>query len=291
MIAAGWGCERKEDLQPGEACETPGGSPLKVTAADRARIQRVCPNMDLETGLCLASETSITVTTCSGDSGGPHVVHGDDDLYYLVGLVSYGPVNCRPGGYDVAAFVPRILFDSTHLRDRRRLPRVHRERLPASLAGLLRMAGPPPRADVADAPWWRWVSSCSRESCRWWRRTRRSDGRRTACPVRWSSRRTPRRAVAGSRWRPRPVGGPCARTRSPSSSASLVSDGGSLAIRSSSDRGTCGALPETTNMVAAGPPTEVVTRRRCQGNSRGRPARRTPEGSCSWCACLKRPSS
>lgn len=115
VIAAGWGCERKEDLQPGEACETPGGSPLKV-AAQTVQDPAVCPNMDLETGLCLASETS-TSTTCSGDSGGPHVVHGDDDLYYLVGLVSYGPVNCRPGGYDVAAFVPRILFDSTHLRD------------------------------------------------------------------------------------------------------------------------------------------------------------------------------
>lgn len=64
---------------------------------------------------------------------------------------------------------------------------------------------------------------------------------------------------------------------SPSSSASLVSDGGSLAIRSSSDRGTCGALPETTNMVAAGPPTEVVTLQGVRGtlvatgsaNSRG----------------------
>ncbi len=115
LTAVGWGCQKPGAVDP---CEDPGGSPLSQT---KLRVQTTdkCAAMDFDTetgtGLCLASDSG-TTTVCNGDSGGPYVVQAADNLWYLVGLVSYGFVGCGPDRTVVAALVPRLMASATEYR-------------------------------------------------------------------------------------------------------------------------------------------------------------------------------
>lgn len=106
-VVAGWGCEYQNGGPP-ETCEQSGGSPLKA-AFLTARPASACGNgFDPSSGWCLASRPGFGVS-CAGDSGGPYVVLDTDDVWTLVGLVSYGPENCPIGEPEVASFVPSIM--------------------------------------------------------------------------------------------------------------------------------------------------------------------------------------
>jgi secreted trypsin-like serine protease len=113
VISAGWGCQIAM-TKPTEACEKAGGSPLESTTlqvvdgAQCADIEGI--KFDPKTGLCMQSQTQ--TATCNGDSGGPHIAQGADGLWYVVAVVSYGPIGCPPGEPEVGSFV-KFLVDAS----------------------------------------------------------------------------------------------------------------------------------------------------------------------------------
>jgi len=60
---------------------------------------------DPESMLCVR-DSRLAQVSCQGDSGGGLTVVGADSRWYLVGLVSHGPVGCDPADIDVYAWVP-----------------------------------------------------------------------------------------------------------------------------------------------------------------------------------------
>jgi secreted trypsin-like serine protease len=114
--AAGWGCQ-KPNTKPLEACEDSGGSPLEYTTmatTDGSPCEREMGDFDDATGLCLVSELKESAT-CQGDSGGPYIVRGNNDVWYVVGVVSYGPIGCPPGEPEVGAHVKFLVDGSGQL--------------------------------------------------------------------------------------------------------------------------------------------------------------------------------
>ena len=112
VLTTGWGCQY-DNTSGDQPCEESAGSPLKSSASairDAATCDGSVPGItfDPATSLCLVP-TSPDATTCQGDSGGPNAVKGTDGSWYLVGLVSYGPIGCPPGAPDSAALVPAVL--------------------------------------------------------------------------------------------------------------------------------------------------------------------------------------
>jgi secreted trypsin-like serine protease len=111
--AVGWGCTRV-GVGEGETCYKTTG-PLKRATL---RIQPASPcekrfdEFDAATQLC-AVDPQAQASTCGGDSGGPITVLGNDGRWYLVGLVSYGTRDCKPGDVEAEAFVPASYGENT----------------------------------------------------------------------------------------------------------------------------------------------------------------------------------
>jgi secreted trypsin-like serine protease len=119
VVGAGWGCQIP-NAYPDYACEGAGGSPLTFTTfatTDGSACRTAFgPNsFDADTGLCLQDEVT-TDQTCNGDSGGPYIVSGSDNRWYLVALVSYGPKGCTPGLPVVGARIAHILDGTAAVR-------------------------------------------------------------------------------------------------------------------------------------------------------------------------------
>jgi secreted trypsin-like serine protease len=98
IVAAGWGCVGESSAP---SCTHPVGEGLKtgtltvqegsVCGTDLADVATFEP----VTQIC-AKDLQQGTSTCKGDSGGPLIVQGDDQLWYLVGLVSWGVTDCVP---------------------------------------------------------------------------------------------------------------------------------------------------------------------------------------------------
>jgi hypothetical protein len=115
VVEAGWGCQIP-NAWPNYECEAAGGSPLMWTtfqATDGSPCSAY--GFDAETGLCLQNERD-TDTACNGDSGGPYTVLANNNRWYLVAAVSYGPTGCTLGKPVVGARTGHLTDSNGNLR-------------------------------------------------------------------------------------------------------------------------------------------------------------------------------
>ena len=118
-VLTGWGLMGPAESEPGDSF----GQPWRLRQATLPLVEdSECQQIYMEGAAFTIQETMQCAggdghTACNGDSGGPLVCRLEDNYWYQVGLVSFGPAPCDasiPGVYTRLAAYVKWISDTVH---------------------------------------------------------------------------------------------------------------------------------------------------------------------------------